>query len=409
MANITIGIIGGGAAGFFAAITCAELLPDAEIFILERGKKVLEKVRISGGGRCNVTHACFDPAELVEFYPRGKKALRGPFSQFCSGDTVAWFEDRGVALKIEEDGRMFPISNKSETIVRCLTGEAEKHGVKVHLQQRVEQIYPPERGGHQWKIMTAKGESFFVDKLLIATGSNKRVWDMIHHLGHQIIEPVPSLFTFNIKDNRIKDLPGVSVPNAHLEVLGTKLEATGPLLITHWGLSGPGILRLSAWGARQLAECQYQFELQVNWMGNLSLEDIRAQLLQRKERQAPLQISKKGQGPIPSRLWRHLISAAGIRPEQRWADLSKNQLQQLTNQLGAARFKVNGKSTFKDEFVTAGGIDLREVDFRRFESRIHRNLFFAGEVLNIDAITGGFNFQAAWTGGWISGHAMADQ
>jgi predicted Rossmann fold flavoprotein len=318
--------------------------------------------------------------------------LRGPFSQFCSGDTVAWFEDRGVELKTEADGRMFPTTDHSGTIVNCLTKEAEKHGVRVLLQQRVEQIYPPERGGHQWKIMTAKGESLFADKLLIATGSSKRVWDMLHHLGHKIIPPVPSLFTFNSKDERIQGLPGVSVPNAHLEVLGTKLEAEGPLLITHWGLSGPGILRLSAWGARQLADCNYQFDLQVNWMGNLSSEDIRHQLLQRKERQGSQPIARKSHGPIPSRLWKKLVATAGIRPDQRWADLNKKQVRELTNQLGAARFRVDGKSTFKEEFVTAGGIDLKEVNFQRFESRIHKNLFFAGEVLNIDAITGGFNF-----------------
>lgn len=399
-------VIGGGAAGFFAAIRCAECYPQVEVIILERGKEALGKVRISGGGRCNVTHACWTPRELVKHYPRGSRELLGPFNHFACGDTVDWFDQRGVATKIEEDGRMFPTTDDSQTIVDCLLGSARKAGIQIHYQTRVDHIQSPEKEGNPWTIQTSKGD-FTADRLMLATGSNTRIWDMLAAMGHTIVKPVPSLFTFNIKDQRINELPGISVPMAELRIPAFKLQASGPLLITHWGLSGPGVLRLSAWGARELAEAGHQFALQVNWLGR-PYDEVRSDLLEIKEEQGQKGIATRSPQifSLPNRLWQQLVQAAGIPSDRRWADLSKKQIHQLSEQLCRCEFRVNGKSTFKDEFVTAGGVDLKEINFKRFESKLFPGLFMAGEVLNIDAITGGFNFQAAWTGGWIAGEAM---
>lgn len=399
-------VIGGGAAGFFAAIRCAELYPENDVVILERGKEALGKVRISGGGRCNLTHACWTPRELIKHYPRGSRELLGPFTRFACGDTVDWFDQKGVETKIEEDGRMFPVTDDSQTIVDCLLGSAHRAGVRIEYQTRVDQLIPPKTEGSQWTVTTSKGD-YPADRIMLATGSNPRIWDMLADLGHQIITPVPSLFTFNIKDPRIKDLPGLSVPRAELRIPQFKLEANGPLLITHWGLSGPAVLRLSAWGARELAQANHHFELQVNWLGR-SYDDLRAHLLDLKTELAQKSIATRSPVSIeiPNRLWQQITQAAGIGHSTRWADLSKKQTHRLSEELTQAKFSVRGKSTFKEEFVTAGGIDLREIDFKRFESKLHPGLFLAGEVLNIDAITGGFNFQAAWTGGWIAGEAM---
>lgn len=398
-------VIGGGAAGFFAAITCAEANPEARVIILERGREVLGKVKVSGGGRCNVTHACFDPRELVKFYPRGAKALLGPFHRFGPAQTVDWFESRGVRLKTEADGRMFPTTDKSQTIIDCLVNAARSAGVDIRTSSRVEQLYPPQVGGQPWKIMLGAGEALYADKIMIATGSSQPVWDILQHLGHHIVAPVPSLFTFNIRDPRLEGIPGISVPDSHLRIPGKGLEASGPLLITHWGLSGPAVLRLSAWGARALHDCQYRFDLHVNWTGE-------------KNCMSTLEATKAGHGrkalgkhcpyPIPNRLWMRLLEAAGQRAERNWADLGKGDLQKLAAQLSDGCYAVDGKSTFKEEFVTAGGVDLDDVDFRRFESRIFHGLHLAGEVLDIDALTGGFNFQAAWTGGWLAGLAMGE-
>ena len=407
--NHKVLILGGGAAGFFAAITCAEQNPAAEVLILERGKEVLAKVKISGGGRCNVTNGCFEPRELVKNYPRGNKALLGPFTRFCTGDTIDWFEKMGVLLKVEDDGRVFPVSDNSQSIIDCLWDAAQQAGVQVLRNQRVTQIYPPEEKNQRWKVMTGSGEAFFADKILLASGSSKSVWDMIGHLGHTIVPPVPSLFTFNVKDPRIVDLPGVSVPQAQVRIQGTKFQAEGPLLITHWGFSGPGILRLSAWAARDLHEMNYQFQILINWAHPLQLHDLQEQLPAFKEQNARKPVSKNNPTGMPQRLWRRLVEQLGIDPEQPWGNLGKKAIHQFTQELCAGAFSVSGKSTFKDEFVTAGGVDLKEVDFKTFESKIHKGLYFAGEVLNIDAITGGFNFQAAWTGGWIAGHALAEK
>jgi hypothetical protein len=400
--NFDIIIVGGGAAGFFTAINIVEKNPKLKVAILERGKEVLSKVRVSGGGRCNVTHACFEPNELVKFYPRGEKELRGPFHQFCSGDTIEWFEKHGVELKIEADGRMFPVSNSSQTIIDCFIQASHKLGIEILTGQSVQSIFKKE---NFWKIET-QNENYIAEKLILATGSNPKIWEMLQTFGHAIITPVPSLFTFNIKDPRIKELPGVAA-QATVKVKDTKLSSTGPLLITHWGMSGPAILKLSAWGARILHDKNYQFTIFVNWLNDVETNEAEKILKDLKQEHAKKAVSKKSPFDFPNRLWESLVLAAGIEVETKWADLSKAQLQNLANQLTNGTFQVNGKSTFKEEFVTAGGIDLKEINFKTMESKLHENLYFAGEILNIDAITGGFNFQNAWTSGFIVANAVS--
>lgn len=404
--NFDIIIVGGGAAGFFTAINIVEKKPKLKVAILERGNEVLQKVRISGGGRCNVTHACFEPNELVKFYPRGEKELRGPFHQFCSGDTIEWFEKHGVALKIEEDGRMFPVSNSSQTIIDCFLKATQKLGITVLTGQSVQSIFSPEvSGGSVWKIDT-QNQQFICEKLVMATGSNPKIWEMLQQKGHAVVSPVPSLFTFNIKDSRIKELPGVSA-QVSVKVKDTKLTSTGPLLITHWGMSGPAILKLSAWGARILHDKNYQFTIFVNWLNDIETSEAEKILKDLKQEHAKKTVSKKSPFEITNRLWESLVLASGISTETKWADLSKTQLQNLAKQLTNATFQVNGKSTFKEEFVTAGGIDLKEINFKTMESKLHENLYFAGEIVNIDAITGGFNFQNAWTSGFILANGIS--
>ncbi len=402
-----IAIIGGGAAGFFAAITCAEQNLACRVVIFERGKSVLEKVRISGGGRCNVTHACFDARSLTQFYPRGQRELLGPFMQFGPEQTIAWFQQRGVALKTESDGRMFPTSDDSATIVNCLQQSAKQAQVELRTGARVDQIKPLPDG--RWQIqLTGSANTSIFDKIMIASGSTPAVWQLLQDLGHQIIEPVPSLFTFNSKDTRFRDLAGVSVPQASLRIPHTKLSAQGPLLVTHWGLSGPGILRLSAWGARDLHGLGYKFPLEINWIAQ-SPEITLTTMQELKQSLAKKQISSNAAFGLPLRLWQNLVDAALIPPTLRWADADKTQIKSLTAQICQGLFQINGKSTFKEEFVTAGGVSLKEINFKTFESKILPNLFMAGEVLNIDAITGGFNFQAAWTGGYLAGLAMSSE
>jgi|TARA_B110000037_G_scaffold141541_1_gene160090 predicted Rossmann fold flavoprotein len=397
-------IIGGGAAGFFSAITIAEANPALEVIILEKGKNILQKVKISGGGRCNVTHACFTPRDLVEYYPRGKKELLGPFHQFMTGDTMEWFANRGVELKIENDNRIFPISNSSQTIIDCLTQSANNAGVKVLLGQNVNTVTPKKNGF----VVTTNLEEFTAAKVLMAAGSNPKMWDLATSLGHTIVKPVPSLFTFNINDKRLEDLMGVSVPNATVKIVKTKLESSGPLLITHWGMSGPAVLKLSAFGARILADKDYQYNVEVNWMSE-SNESVLQQLKVLKNIQPKkVVVLKSPFASISKRLWERLLLVSGLQPQMKWADLSNKLIQEIANQLTKGIFNANGKSTFKDEFVTSGGIKLKEIDFKRFESRIHKNLFFAGEILDIDAVTGGFNFQNAWTGGFIAGKSISE-
>ena len=396
MNSFDIIIIGGGAAGYFTAINIAEANKNLSIAILERGKDVLTKVRISGGGRCNVTHACFDATEMIKNYPRGEKELRGPFHAFGAAETVAWFERHGVALKTEADGRMFPVSDSSQTIIDCMVKAAEKLGLKVFTGQSVQSVF---QSGDQWKLDT-QNAAYRCRKLIMATGSNPKIWELLTTLGHKIVPPVPSLFTFNIKDSRITNLPGVSAM-ATVKVIDTKLVASGPLLITHWGMSGPAILKLSAWGARILAERDYKFKVSVNWLHDAEVTDVEAQIKNIKQEHARKLVSKTSVFGLPNRLWENLVAAAIISGDTKWADLNKVQTKNLISELVTGTFEVNGKSTFKEEFVTAGGVDLKEVNFKTMESKVLPNLYFAGEIVNIDAITGGFNFQNAWTSAYI--------
>ncbi|MCH3880900.1 BaiN/RdsA family NAD(P)/FAD-dependent oxidoreductase [Tenacibaculum aquimarinum] len=397
-------IIGGGAAGFFTAINAKEQNPDLDITILEKGKDVLQKVKISGGGRCNVTHACFEPKELVKFYPRGEKELLGPFHQFMTGDTFEWFDDRGVPLKIEDDNRVFPEANTSQAIIDCFQKAVDKLNIKVLTNCGVISFYQQEES---WVINT-KNEKFIADKLVVAAGSSKKIWEMTNDLGHSIIETVPSLFTFNIKDKRLTDLLGTSVPNATVKIVNTKLEASGPLLITHWGMSGPAVLKLSAFGARILADKNYHYNVEVNWLSRPTDKVLNVLLNLKKKEPRKTVILKSPFTEISKRLWERFVIASEIRQNQNWADLNNYQLESLSNQLTKGVFNANGRTTFKDEFVTAGGIDLKEINFKRFESKLHKNLFFVGEILNIDAVTGGFNFQNAWTGGFICAKSIAE-
>lgn len=396
MKHYDIVIVGGGASGFFAAINIAERNFKLKIAILERGKETLAKVRISGGGRCNVTHNCFEVPELVKFYPRGQKELRGSFSVFSPKDTIQWFERHNVKLKTENDNRMFPTSDSSQTIIDCFVETAQKLKIEVLTSQSVQSVFKAE---DYWKIDT-QDQQYVCDNLIVATGSNPKIWELLKSFGHKIIPPVPSLFTFNIKDKRIKDLMGLATP-ASVKIIGSKLQESGPVLITHWGLSGPGILKLSAWGARELFDKNYQFSIEVNWLDTLSFEHCVAELKTIKVTEAKKLVKNRKAFDIPTRLWEKLIEAAEISDDLKWADLSKQKLNNLANQLTNCQFSVNGKSTFKEEFVTAGGIELKEVNLKTMESKLHKNLYFVGEILNIDALTGGFNFQNAWSGGYI--------
>ena len=389
-------IVGGGAAGFFAAINIADKNPNLKIAIVERGKTGLQKVKISGGGRCNVTHAEFIPSELVLNYPRGEKEMLGPFHHFMTGDTIAWFENRGVHLKIEDDGRMFPVSNSSQTIIDCFLSEIKKHNVEVVYGCALKDLN--QRNG-QWILKTSK-EIFRAEKVVMATGSNTKIWSILASLGHTIVKPVPSLFTFDVKDERLDNIPGVVVKDVEVKVAGSNLETTGSLLITHVGLSAPAILKLSAFGATELAARAYNFQIEVNFVRKTK-EQVVTELKHFKKELSRKSVSSSCKLNIPKRLWRKLVSAAKINDDTRWADLNKNQTESLAQQLTQSKFQVSGKSTFKEEFVTAGGVELGEVNFKTFESKLLKNLYFAGEVLNIDAVTGGFNFQNAWSSAYI--------
>lgn len=393
-------IVGGGAAGFFAAIRYADLHPTHRVIILEKSARVLDKVRISGGGRCNVTHACFDPAELVRYYPRGERELLSPFHRFMCGDMMGWLSERGVETKIEEDGRVFPVSDQSESIIQCFLNETRRLEVQVHHQVALTDFSHDE---NHWNIHTTKGH-YQGTHLLIAAGSSKQLWQLIESKGIDIVDPVPSLFTFNIKDPLLTGLMGLSVSDVEILVEGTRLRADGPLLITHWGLSGPAVLRLSAWGARALAERAYRFHIRIDFSQGL---DVDAWIKERRTVDARKYISKTVFPTLPRRLWERMVGLTGL-DQSNWADASKLSLTRLTEFISAYRPEVNGKSTFKDEFVTAGGVDLKQIDFRTMAHKQYRNLYFAGEVLNIDAITGGFNFQAAWTTAWVAAEAMGD-
>jgi predicted Rossmann fold flavoprotein len=400
-------IVGGGAAGFFAALACAESRRDAKIVILEKTSQFLTKVKISGGGRCNVTHACFDAREFTTSYPRGERALISAFGKFQAADTVAWFESRGVKLKIENDGRMFPATDFSQTIVDCLIGAANKAGVKLKTNCGVENAVKKSGGG--FELALSSGEKLTCDKLLLAIGGCRTpaLGQLVVSLGHSIEPPVPSLFTFDIAVPWLRELSGISVENVEVSILGTKLCECGALLLTHRGLSGPAILRLSAWGARVLHGKNYQFPLQINWLPHLNAEKLAAAFQTYRQSQPAKFVVNTSLAKLPARLWEQLVIASGIARETRWAALSGGAQHKLVQQLFRTVFPVFGKSLNKDEFVTCGGVRLEEINFKTMESRICPGLFFAGEVLDIDGVTGGFNFQAAWTTGWLAGRALA--
>jgi len=404
-----IAIIGGGAAGFFAAIACARANPANEVSIYERGSEFLTKVRISGGGRCNVTHACFDPRAMSERYPRGERALISPLHRFSPGDTVGWFEERGVRLKTEPDGRMFPVTDSSQTIIDCLVDEAKAACVRLFARKAVEQVRPASPRGFELRF--SSDEVVVCDRLLLATGGSRspRGAQIAESLGHTITPPVPSLFSFHVGAPWLRLLPGVSVQDVEASVPSTPLHERGALLITHNGVSGPAILRLSAWGARILHSLDYEFSLRVNWVPDLGDQQIRTQLQAFRESNPNRRVANSPIAPLPVRLWEQLALAAGIDRETRWTTLSRASAIALARSLTRTELKVSGKSLNKEEFVTCGGVNLREIDFKTMESRITPGLYFAGELLDLDGITGGFNFQAAWTTGWIAGHAMAER
>lgn len=404
--NWDVVVVGGGPAGFFAAIRCAELNPQLRVLILEKASQTLGKVLISGGGRCNVTHACFDPSKLIAFYPRGRNELRGAFSRFQPADTVKWFESRGVKLKTESDGRIFPVTDSSETIANCLREAAQKAGVKIQVGAGLLGVEKISMGRFRLKVRSeAQAVEIETKKLLFATGSDRKSLQIVQSLGHTVIDPVPSLFTFNIKDKRIDGLAGVSVEDVTLKM--DSITTRGAALITHWGLSGPAVLRCSAWGARILYEKKYASSLTINWLSDYK-PAAALEVLQRNKEWKENARKKVSASPafsqIPLRLWKQLTYFIG---EKNWADVSKAELQKLAQELTAGEFQITGKGQFKEEFVTCGGVSLKEVDFKTMQSRIVDNLYFAGEVLDIDGITGGFNFQSSWTTGWIAGNALS--
>lgn len=415
--GLKIAVVGGGAAGFFGAIAAAAQNPIHQVTLYEAGPQPLAKVRISGGGRCNVTHHCFDPAQLVLSYPRGGKALRGAFSRFQPKDTIAWFNQRGVKLKTEADGRMFPITDDSATIVDCLNRAAQQAGVRIKTRSPITQI---EKVSNQFRLRL-KSETVECDRLLLTTGSSPVGHRIARSLGHIIDSPVPSLFTFNIADKRLHQLSGVAVDPVilRLKIKNTEASAsakkqsasltqTGPLLITHWGVSGPAVLKLSAWGARELQKTKYRAQLSVNWLPEVSQEQVRAKLQEVKATCRRRAIATHSPyAAISKRLWQYLLARIDIDSGLTWANLSKKQLNQIVQSLTQSSYDVAGKGAFKDEFVTCGGVRLKEVNFKTMESRLCPGLYLSGEILNIDGITGGFNFQSAWTTGWLAGCAIA--
>ncbi len=402
MSSQHIIVVGGGAAGLFAGITCAETAPGNKVTILEQGPDFLAKVRISGGGRCNVTHACFDAREFATQYPRGGKELIGPLKRFGARDTVAWFKARGVKLNTECDGCIFPLSNTSQTIIDCFLNAAQAAGVTLRSNCGVERIED------RFKLTLSTGETISCDRLLLATGGcrSAAAGQLAVSLGHTLEPPVPSLFTFDLDTPWLRELAGIVIEPVEASAQG--LRERGTLLVTHTGLSGPVILRLSAWGARTLHDCNYKFSLLINWLPNLPVEEVATELQWRRSQQPGRLVVNTPIAPLPTRLWEQLVLAAGIARDTRWAVLPRAAMHRLTQQLIRTKLPVIGKSVNKEEFVTCGGVRLREVNFRTMESRICPGLYFAGELLDIDSLTGGFNLQAAWTTGWIAGHAMVE-
>ena len=404
--QLRVAVVGGGAAGFWGAIAIAAAHPHTQVTLLEAAWEVLTKVRISGGGRCNVTHACFDPALLAQHYPRGGKALRSAFTRFQPKDTVDWFAQQGVKLKTEADGRMFPVTDDSATIVDCLIRAAHQAGVTIRTKAAVTEVT---QADGRFKLQLKSGEEVVCDRLLLATGSSPQGHRLAKALGHTLEPPVPSLFTFNIADDALHQLAGVSVKSAELKLSVSNakpLKQNGPLLITHWGLSGPAVLKLSAWGARLLHQHRYQAQLQVNWLPDDNPEQIRQRLIAAKTEFPKRGITNYSPLKLPRRLWQYLVQRIDIDAKNRWSSLSNKALNQLAEELTQGKYRIIGKGVFKEEFVTCGGVNLKEIDFKTMESRLCPGLYFAGEILDIDGVTGGFNFQSAWTTAWLAGQAI---
>ena len=405
-------VIGGGAAGFFCAVNAARLNPALEVIILEKSGKLLSKVKVSGGGRCNVTHACYSIAEMIKKYPRGSSFLKKAFHHFFIKDTIAWFKERGVVLKTEADGRMFPVTDNSQTIIDCLLKEANKFNVDIRMNKEVKQLIVCSRQletGKQFELQLADDSILQADFVCIASGGYPKTiqYNWLKESAHSIEEPVPSLFTFNMPGNPVTALMGVSVENVHVKIVGSKLSENGPLLITHWGMSGPAILKLSAWGARELAICNWQFAIIVNWIPDFNENSLREKMQQLRFELAAQKIINRNPFALPNRLWEYLLIQSGIHVDLRWAGLPAKEQNKLIKNLCANEYAVKGKTTFKEEFVTAGGIELNEIDFNTMQSKKQEGLFFAGEIINVDGITGGFNFQNAWTTGWIAAKAIS--
>lgn len=400
----TLAVIGGGAAGFFCAVNAARLSGDLKVVIFEKSSKLLSKVKVSGGGRCNVTHHCYEVNELIKYYPRGKNFLKKELYGFTPKDTVRWFEERGVKLKAEVDGRMFPVTNSSQTIVDCLLNEAKRYHVDIRLSVAVHQLF---RENNQWVIKT-ESEKITADFVCIACGGFPKAeqFNWLKDLGHSIETPVPSLFTFNIPDSNMVQLQGISSV-AQIKIPGTKLVEQGPMLITHWGVSGPAVLRLSAWGARSLAQKDYQFSIHVNWLPGYNEQHLRSVWNDIRNQLSSQKISDKNPFGLPKRLWLYFLSKAAIDEHLYWSKLPARQQNKLIQMLVADEYQVRGKTTFKEEFVTCGGISLAEIDAQTMSSRLCENLFFAGEIMDVDGITGGFNFQHAWASGWIAAKTIA--
>ena len=419
-------VIGGGAAGFFCAVNAAQLNPELQVIILEKSNKLLSKVKVSGGGRCNVTHACHNIADMIKKYPRGSAFLKKAFHHFFTTDTIAWFNNRGVELKTETDGRMFPATNSSQTIIDCFMKEANKYNVEIMMNKEVKQLAigggQLAVGSGQWavgseQLATSKGfELKFADDSIlqadfvcIASGGYPKIlqYHWLAKAEHIIDEPVPSLFTFNMPGNAVTALMGVSVENVQVKIVGSKLLESGPLLITHWGMSGPAILKLSAWGARELAINNYNFSILINWIPDFNENSLREKIQQLRFQLAAQKIINRNPFALPNRLWEYLLLQSGIPVDLRWADLPAREQNKLIKNLCANEYAVKGKTTFKEEFVTSGGVQLNEIDFNTMQSKKHAGLFFAGEIINVDGITGGYNFQNAWTTGWIAAKAIS--
>ncbi len=399
-------VIGGGAAGFFCAVNAARMNPALQVTIIEKSSKLLSKVKVSGGGRCNVTHACFSIADMIKKYPRGGSFLKKAFHHFFTTDIIEWFKQRGIILKTETDGRMFPVSDSSQTIIDCLMKEANKYGVEILMNKEAKELSVDSKG--LWSVVCGQS-SIESDYVCVASGGYPKIiqFGWLKNVTHTIEEPVPSLFTFNIPGNAITTLMGVVVENATVKIMGTKLTEQGPLLITHWGMSGPVILKLSAWGARELAVCNWQFAILVNWIPQYNENTLREKMQQFRFEIAAQKIVNRNPFALPNRLWEYLLQQSDITTALRWADLPAREQNKLIKNLCAQQFEVKGKTTFKEEFVTAGGIQLNEIDYNTMQSKKLPGLFFAGEVINVDGVTGGFNFQNAWTTGWVAAKAIS--